>query len=248
MPGARYKIGSIQFSNYTDEELLHEIENAVLQKKRITLTHPNTHFVVEASRNREFLNCISRCSYIQADGIGIFAATRFLYPRETIVKSVQTGTDFYFKLMKYANEMHYAIYFLGSSDEVLDSLIRRVRSEYQGIRIAGSHHGYFDLQESSVVEEINVSKPEVLLIGMGVPRQEYWLQEHCGNLSVPVCITVGAGLEFISGIKQRAPKVFRRFGLEWFFRFLQEPGRLWRRYLIGIPQFIIIVVKQKFGK
>lgn len=241
----RYRIGNIEFSSYTDEELLLFLSEAIAQGKKISLSHPNAHFVVEAEHNKEFTDCLRWYSYVQADGCGVYAAAKFLYPRQKYLKSIQTGTDFYPKLLELANKNCYSIYFLGSTEKVLLALAERIRIKYPNIKIAGYHHGYFDIRDRSVVEKINSVHPNILLIGMGVPRQEFWLYDNFDDLSVSVAITVGAGIEFISGVKKRAPKIFQSLGLEWFFRLLQEPRRLWRRYLLGIPKFLYIVLRQK---
>ena len=94
---------------------------------------------------------------------------------------------------------------------------------------------------------INASKADILLIGMGTPKQDYWLWKYYQELHVPVMMTVGAGIRFLSGEKRRAPKVLRKAHMEWLFRLFQEPRRLWRRYLLGIPKFMFYILLQKVG-
>ena len=116
---------------------------------------------------------------------------------------------------------------------------------FPGLVIAGTHHGFVDLGDETVISAINASNADILLIGMGTPKQDTWLWKNYHELRVPVMMTVGAGIGFMSGEKIRAPKGLRQVHLEWLFRFTQEPQRLWRRYFLGIPKFIFYIFLQK---
>jgi N-acetylglucosaminyldiphosphoundecaprenol N-acetyl-beta-D-mannosaminyltransferase len=107
------------------------------------------------------------------------------------------------------------------------------------LRVAGTHHGYFNAEdEDHLIQAINASGAKILIVAFGAPRQELWLNRHHGELQIPVRVGVGGLLDFYSGRMPRAPQWMREIGLEWAFRLSREPGRLWRRYVIGNPLFL----------
>ena len=241
-------IGTIQFSSLSEDEIIEFVDYTIQNKEKATIAHANAHFVVESEKNRDFRENINVYTLIQPDGVGVYYASKILTHNLESFKLVQNGTDFYYRLLDYSDKHGRNIYLLGSTDDVLEAAKQYIKIHFPNIKIVGIHNGYFNSLDTAIVENINSSNADILLIGMGVPRQELWLQGHVKELSVPVSITVGAGIEFISQRKRRAPSNMRKFGLEWFFRLLQEPGRLWKRYVIGIPYFIFIVFKQKYIK
>ena len=142
-------------------------------------------------------------------------------------------------------------YFYGGSPAVLDRLQERLHQRYPGIRIAGMDAPPFrpltPEEDEEGVERIRAAAPDILWIGLGAPRQDRWMAEHIDRLNGPVLVGVGAAFDFLSGQKPQAPKWMQRNGLEWIFRLASEPGRLWRRYLLGNPRFIWLVFLQAIG-
>ena len=134
------------------------------------------------------------------------------------------------------------------SDSAAENLVRR----FPRLRILGSHHGYFDQTTDStdnqaLVGMINALKPDILVVGLGMPLQEKWLKENWESIEARVALTGGAGFDYVSGGLRRAPAWMRRIGLEWLGRLLIEPSRLWRRYLVGNPKFFWRVIRQRMG-
>lgn len=241
-------IGTIAFSSLTDDKMLQLIADAITAHRRMLIAYANQHCVTVAESNEAYRQALARYTYIQPDGIGVHWAAKVLarpFPSEI----VQTGTDFYFKLLALADARCWHVYFLGDEQTTLDALRRHIEQRYPGIIIAGCRNGFFDMADSVVPRSIAMTHPSILVVGMGVPRQELWISRYADMLDeVPVVISVGAGLRFMAGVTKRAPVVFRRAGLEWLFRLLREPRRLWRRYLWGIPFFCYLVFRQKFGE
>ena len=121
-----------------------------------------------------------------------------------------------------------------------------MKERYPELEIAGVRHGYFDRSENeAVVEEINAAAPDILLVGLGMPLQERWLMENRQRLDVGVALTGGAVFDYVSGRVRRGPRLLTRGGLEWLARLLAEPRRLWRRYLVGNPLFLLRVLRQR---
>jgi N-acetylglucosaminyldiphosphoundecaprenol N-acetyl-beta-D-mannosaminyltransferase len=142
----------------------------------------------------------------------------------------------------------YRHYFYGGEPEEMKVLILKLQNKFPGINIVGSDSPPFRTltahEDQEAVDRICVAKPDIVWIGLGSPRQEYWMSDHIERLSVPVLVGVGAAFNFLSGKKAQAPRCMQRAGLEWFFRLMNEPRRLWRRYLLNYPRFIILLLLQ----
>lgn len=239
------RIGEVAFARIDDAELLGLVENAVTGKRRLSIVHPNAHHLNVCRSDRTLVDALSGFDFAVPDGVGVYLAARFLYGRAGGFRRRQTGTDFYFSLLRRASEMKWRMFFLGDKPEVLNALVERLKLDYSGVIVAGTHDGFFDSDDKSVVKMIRASKTDLLMVGMGVPRQELWLQKNKGALNVPVSIAVGAGIAFMSGVKKRAPMWLRVAGLEWLYRTIQEPERLWSRYVVGIPAFFLYLLRLK---
>ncbi len=181
------------------------------------------------------------------DSTGMFIILKTLW-REN-VKSFKKliSTDIHFELLSYADLNNYSIFLFGDTTEVLERMILRIQKQYKRIKILG-HQSGFNYSDEKVIEIINYLKPDIVLIGMGVPKQELWILDNYTNLTNCVIITVGAFFSFFSGKISRAPKFFRILSLEWLYRLFQEPLRLATRYFYEFPQFFLISVKNRIQK
>ena len=239
------RIGDVAFAKIDDPELLRLTENAVSAKRPLSIVHPNAHHLNICRSNRDLVDALSGFDYVVPDGVGVYLAARFLYGRAGGFPRRQTGTDFYFSLLQRASDLRWRIFFLGDKPEVLNVLAGKLQQDHSGVIVAGMHDGFFDPEDQSVVEMVRASNADLLMVGMGVPRQELWLRKNKGVVNIPVSIAVGAGISFLSGEKKRAPMWLRTLGLEWLYRTIQEPKRLWSRYIVGIPAFFFYLVKIK---
>jgi N-acetylglucosaminyldiphosphoundecaprenol N-acetyl-beta-D-mannosaminyltransferase len=138
------------------------------------------------------------------------------------------------------------VFILAGGEGVADRAAQRLRSRYPGIGIVGTHHGYVSGKAASAeaVALINAASPDIVLVGMGTPIQEYWIQENRAAIRAPVVWAVGALFDFVAEIQPRGPRWMLDSGFEWLFRLVSDPKRLWRRYLIGNPLFISRVLLQ----
>jgi len=185
---------------------------------------------------------VSRADVIGADGVPLVWASRLL--GEPLPGRVN-GTDLMYRLLERASEKKYRIFFFGAKEDVLEKVLETVRISYPGVRIAGSHHGYFSThEEASIVKEIRDSSADILLIGFSTPKKELWVKQYLSAMGVPVVHGVGGSFDVLAGVIPRAPLWMQRNGLEWLFRLLQEPGRMWRRYLVTNTRFIILLMKE----
>lgn len=185
---------------------------------------------------------LHRANLVLPDGIGIKLATRI---QGVGLRDNVNGTDMFPRLCERAARTGTALYLLGARDGVAKAAGRAMCQAYPGLRIAGTHHGYVAGEEERVVAEINASGAQILLVAMGVPQQELWLERLRPQLAPAVLMGVGGLFDFYSGRIARAPLWVREIGMEWAWRLMKEPGRMWRRYVIGNPLFLFRVWRQQ---
>lgn len=205
----------------------------------ILLNFINANVLVQALRIgwlKEYL----RTTVNFNDGIGIKLALRL---RGLSVKYNLNGSDFIPVLLSMANKKGWSVYILGSTPRGLRLALAKMSREFPNVRL-GSHHGYFQSQErAALVEEIKQFRPDVLLVSLGVPLQEKWLSEYACLVRCKLACGVGAFVDYYGGAKRRAPKWVRRLNLEWVWRLLWEPRRLFRRYVVDGWTFVKWMVK-----
>jgi len=162
-------------------------------------------------------------------------------------KENMNGTDLIPRVLEYSAKQNKSIFLLGAQDEVVKKAVDTIRHKYPSINIAGYNSGYFNEDESGqITKRIDALNTDILIVGMGVPKQELWVSENREKLPrVNILIAGGAVFDFLSQRFRRAPKLLRVMGLEWFYRFLQEPGRLFHRYFIGNIRFFYNIVSRR---
>jgi len=230
----------------TVEELHAEIERLVRSGERGLVLNANAHCLnlcYEDPKLRDFLN---GAEVVFCDGVGVMLAARILGRR---LPARITYADWVWQLAAFVESEGFSLYFLGARPGVAQAAARRLKERYSGLEIVGVHHGYFNHSENeAVVEEINAATPDILLVGLGMPLQEYWLMENWHRLDAGVALTGGAVFDYVSGRLRRGPHLLTSSGFEWLARLLIEPRRLWRRYLIGNPFFLLRVLRQYLSR
>ncbi|MBK1632618.1 glycosyltransferase [Thiohalocapsa halophila] len=195
-----------------------------------------------AWRDADYRDALLASARVLPDGIGIHIGCRMqgLALRENV-----NGTDLFPLLCAAAAQQSRSLFLLGARPGIAAAAAEHMQQRYPALRVAGTRDGYFDAaDEPAVIEQINQSGADILLVAFGAPRQDLWLQQHRQALKPPVRMGVGGLFDFYSGRIQRAPVWMREIGLEWAYRLLQEPGRMWRRYVIGNPLFLYRVWRQ----
>ncbi|WP_319757769.1 WecB/TagA/CpsF family glycosyltransferase [uncultured Sphaerochaeta sp.] len=231
----------LSITNITKEEALDRID--ATNEGLHTMHFVNAHCINVAAKDAAYHAILAKADALFADGSGIrLAGSTLGCP---IVDNVN-GTDLFPLLCSRFAKTGKRIFLLGSAPGVAEKAARWAE-EYTGSSIiAGTYHGYFkSAEESSVIEAINASGADLLLVALGVPRQEKWIESVRSLLQVPLCMGVGALFDFYSGTVSRAPLWMRKIGLEWVWRLLLEPGRMWRRYIVGNVVFIVRLMKLK---
>jgi N-acetylglucosaminyldiphosphoundecaprenol N-acetyl-beta-D-mannosaminyltransferase len=204
----------------------------------------NVHMLVEGCQNPQFGEILHNADLVTPDGMPLVWMLRFLgAARQDRV----AGVDVLSSLCKHASEKGVSIFFLGSQDTILVKMKERLIREFPNLNIAGMQSLPFrplTLEEDRVlISSLNRSGAGLLLLSLGCPKQEIWMSYHKEKIAA-VMIGLGGAFPVYAGIQKRAPKLFREAGLEWLFRLIQEPRRLWKRYASTIPIFIWLVIKQ----
>ncbi len=212
----------------------------------LTAGFVNADCLNQAYRDTEYRSILNGFDVIFADGSGIRLACRL--NRWDIPNNVN-GTDLFPLLCEALTETGLSLYLLGGQPDVAAIAAANMQQKYPQLKIAGTQHGYFKADElPAVLQQINQSGAAVLLVGFGAPAQERWLQTHRDTLTIPVRLGVGGLFDYYSNRIPRAPLWLRKLGLEWTWRLLQEPSRLWKRYILGNPLFIFRVLTERYLK
>ena len=202
----------------------------------------NAAKLVSLRDDRRLREIVERCEVVSADGQSIVWASRLL--GEPLPERVN-GTELMFRLLDLAERKGYGVYVLGARRQILERAVARLREDYPALRIVGHHDGYFhDEDGAAVADAIRAAAPQILFVAISSPRKEYWLAEHGRALGVPLVMGVGGSIDIVAGVTRRAPRWMQRAGLEWLFRLLQEPRRMWRRYLTTNARFLNLLGRE----
>lgn len=225
----------------TFREVLEKLEEFIHAGQSRQVVVVNAAKIIKMRTDPKLCEIVKTCDLIGVDGVPVIWAARLL--GQCLPERIN-GTDLMDALIELAAEKNYRLYFFGAREHVLEEAIARVKQRYINVNIVGWRHGYFNIQEEAgIVEEINAAKPDILFVGMGTPKKEYWIRRHLARLKVPVIHGVGGSIDVLAGYTERAPVWMQRNGLEWLYRIFQEPRRMWKRYLITNSKFVMLVLQ-----
>jgi len=228
----------------TMEETVSKIDEAISSEQTINHVVINAGKVVAMQTDKELYNSVVTCDLINADGQSIVWAARFLGRN---LPCRVAGVDLMQNLIKLAADRKYRCFFLGAKEEVVKKVVEIYSAEYGSEIIAGYRNGYFSKeQEPEVAQQIAESGARLLFVAISSPKKENFLYRYKGLLKkVYFTMGVGGSFDVVAGVTRRAPGWMQKIGMEWFYRFIQEPGKMWRRYLIGNLKFIWLVIREK---
>jgi N-acetylglucosaminyldiphosphoundecaprenol N-acetyl-beta-D-mannosaminyltransferase len=225
----------------TLDEAIDNVERSILERRHGEHSCISPTTLMLALDDAEYLETISSFSLVTADGQSVVWVSRWL---GAPVPERVTGVDLMMALLPVAADRGYGVYLLGATPEVLRVAQAAIERSYPGIRIVGTHHGYFQAgEEDDVVAHISRSAADLLFIAMPTPQKEYFLARHRRRLNVAFALGVGGTLDIMAGRTRRAPRWMQRYALEWAFRVAQEPRRLARRFLVGNARFIVLIAR-----
>ncbi|MFQ5530452.1 MAG: WecB/TagA/CpsF family glycosyltransferase [Gemmatimonadota bacterium] len=239
-------VGTLHVHPITLDDMLRRVDAVIRDGERISIMNVNAHAVCIAEDDPEFRAAVRASPLVFCDGKAVQWASRSL---GNPLPERFTPPDWIDRLCELAAANCYGMFFLGGPAGIASRAADRLTAAHRGLKI-NSHHGYFDKQgpeNEAVIELINDLRPQLLLVGFGMPLQELWISANLDRLSVNVAFSVGALFDFVSGAKARGPRWLTDRGLEWLTRLVREPRRLGRRYLLDNPRFVSIVLRQKLG-
>ncbi len=243
----RVKILDILVDVLTLDKAVLTIFQWVRERRKVYICVAPVSTVMTAVDNLEYRDIVNNAAMVTADGMPLVWASHVKG-----IKDLQRvcGPDLMMKICADSSlSLRHCFY--GSTDEVLMMLQKKLQEQNPDIQIVGAYAPSFSTQRQQedqvFIDQINQVRPDILWVGLGSPKQDYWMHQHRDILDVPVMIGVGAAFDFLAGIKPRAPQWMQRCGLEWLFRLSCEPRRLWRRYLVGNVRFMWEALKAMTG-
>lgn len=230
----------VSFDNKTKETFLKELMDRIRHNKKTFVVTANPEIVMYAKNNADYLSLLNEADYIAADGIGIIKGAKIL---ETPIVERVAGFDLLTNLLEKASQQGSRVYFLGAKEDVLQSAVQNVQKKYPSIQIVGSRNGYFDFSDSSIIEAVQATQPDMVFVALGFPKQEQWIHQYMTTASKGLLMGVGGSFDVLSGKSKRAPKLFIDLNIEWLYRLIKQPTRLKR--MMVLPQFLLEVKREK---
>ncbi len=204
---------------------------------------PNAEIIMQAQRNSELKGILNEAGLLIPDGAGVVLGSKIL---KTPLKEKVSGIDLIKNLFKASAGKNISYYILGGQPGVAEIAAVNIMSEFGKVNIKGYTHGYFAPdEENAVIETINKLKPDILLVGFGVPKQEFWIHQNMYRLNCKVCLGVGGSIDVLAGTVALAPEFMRKAGLEWLFRLAREPKRFKR--MLDLPRFVLLTWKKRLS-
>ncbi len=238
-----YVLG-VGFDNVNMSEAVEKCMNFIEEENANLVVTPNPEIIMKANYDANFKDIINNASLVIPDGIGVIKGAKIL---GTPLKERVAGYDLICELLEKGKYGSISFYFLGSKPGVAEKAKTKLEEKYPDIKILGTHDGYFDDEtEKQIIEELKQLKPDVLLCGCGFPKQEKLINKYLNEKAYKIGIGCGGSLDVLAGEVKRAPKLFIKLHLEWFYRLLKQPSRLGR--MMVLPKFLIEVKKEAKSK
>lgn len=247
---SRINICGIEIDNISMQETVDAIELLIQKDKKASVVTPNIDHIIKLQQDSKFIKAYKNASLVLVDGVPIIWASKFL---GTPLKERINGTDLFELLCKIAADRGYKLFFLGGRSGAALKASKVLRKRHLGIEIVGVYSPPFGFENDKkendkIIKMIKNSKPDILFVGLGAPKQEIWIYKHKAEYNVPVSIGIGVSFELVAGVIKRAPLWMQKRGLEWFWRLIMEPKKLCKRYLIDDIKFFWLVFMQKLNK
>lgn len=232
----------IDIDNVSMNEAVQICANSIQKGEKLFVVTANPELLLNCEKNSMIKHIVQDSDLIVADGVGVLIGSKI---RGNKFKERVAGIDLMENLLKYANEHKKSVYLLGSKENVAQKAAENIKSKYNEIIIAGTHHGYYkgihtgskgNEEEVKVINDINKAKPDILFVAFGGPKQEIFIDTYLHNIDAKVFVGVGGSFDVYSGILKRAPAFYQKAGLEWLYRLIQEPQRIVR--MSSLPKFI----------
>lgn len=231
----------VPFDTFTMKEAVERVMEFLSDGGQHIICTPNPEIVMEAQTDKQLMEILKASDLVIPDGIGVVWASKY---SEIKIKERVPGFDLTQNVFEKIKDTDYKVYFFGGAPGIASTAAKKTMNKYKGLNIVGTRNGYFNKDdEKQIIEEIKKSGADILLVGLGAPKQEKWIYDHITFTGAKVCIGVGGSFDVMSGNVKRAPKIFCKLGLEWFYRLITQPTRIKR--MMRLPKFAIKVLKEK---
>lgn len=233
----------IQIHSISMDHTIREIEQSILNNAFCQHVVVNVAKVVNMRSNDCLRKSVQSCDMVNIDGMGVVWGARFC--GHTVPERV-AGVDLFHNLITMSANRDFPVFLLGATEEVLVKTVDTLKTNNPNLKIAGYHHGYFWDEEEAIVEKIQQSGAKLLFVAITSPKKENFINKWQDSLGVNFVMGVGGTFDVVAGKVKRAPVWMQNYGLEWLYRVIQEPGRMWKRYLITNSKFAYLLIKEKF--
>jgi N-acetylglucosaminyldiphosphoundecaprenol N-acetyl-beta-D-mannosaminyltransferase len=234
-------IYGIRVCKLNKQQTIEWLEQAIANRQTTQVITANPIMLMTALEQPKYMAMMQRAELIVPDGAGLVWAASYI--GKPVAEKV-AGIDLMHELLALGEVKGWRIYLLGTSPEIIQVTAGKLKERYPKLQLVGVRDGYFEENEDeTIVRHIRENSPDILLVGRSAEKQEPWIDQYKEKLGVPVIMGIGGSFDVLSGKLKRAPKLFIRFRLEWFYRLLQEPSR-YRRMLL-LPKFVVKVIRDK---
>ncbi|MFK9090233.1 WecB/TagA/CpsF family glycosyltransferase [Bacillus salipaludis] len=240
MNETKINVLNVMFNSVTKENILNILTKRIAENKKTFLVTANPEIVMHANSDQGYMENIQKADYVIADGIGIIIGSKII--GQPLPERIP-GFELMQELLKKGSESNWSAYFLGAKQEVVEKAVETIRKQYPNLQIAGYHDGFFDWDSNMIQDEIKKSKPDLIFVALGLPRQENFIAKNLAKFDKGLFIGVGGSFDVIAGTVKRAPVIWQKLNLEWLYRLIKQPSR-WRRMLV-LPLFLIRMLKIK---
>jgi len=241
----RIDILGVGINTLNREEVLNEAIGYIEadERKCKLIATPNPEVIMRARADKEFAAVLKGADLVIPDGVGVVWASKLGKQR---LRETVPGCDLCFQIFERLKDMDKRkAYLLGAAPGVAELAKANMEKQFPGIEICGTRDGYFKPdEEEGIIAEINSLRPDVLLVALGVPRQEKWIHKNQARLDVNLAVGCGGTIDVMAGTVKRAPMAFRKLGLEWFYRLISQPSRFFR--MLVLPKFALVAIFEKF--
>jgi N-acetylglucosaminyldiphosphoundecaprenol N-acetyl-beta-D-mannosaminyltransferase len=236
----RLEFLDLEFDALGVSEAVDQMEESIRERRPLRIACVNVALLIWARSSAALRAIYRKCDLLLPDGMGIYYGSRLIgAPTSGIINAVFLMDE----LLRRAAARGYRVYLLGTTPEIIERAVLRLRERHPELAIVGHRDGFFTLEEETdVVREIASRQADILVIGISSIRKDEFLDRQLENLQVPVCLGVGGALDVVAGVRRLAPDPIRRLGLEWLYRLIQEPRRLWKRYLTTNAAFCYLLL------
>lgn len=240
----RVCLNGVKITNLTSKELNSHIVSSVLSNEKRHVLNVNIHAMNFAAKFPWFKDLLNSAFINFCDGDGVRLAAKW---QGKHIKEKITYNTWIWEAAALSEKNDFSWYIVGSTNDTIVKAVDVLKNRYPALRIVGFSNGYLsDTQQvQKLLNDINLKKPDLLFLGMSMPIQERFIMEYDDKLNYKLVFTAGAAFDYVAGKAKMTPQIFSKFKLEWFYRFLQEPRRLFHRYFVGIPQFFLQVLFSK---